>query len=689
MRRIVLTLAAATLATSALAADKKVEEAVAKAESQLAKGRTDEADKTMQKLVQQMPSAESYAAYARIQVKAGNEEGAATSAAEAVKLAGSAAPDVKAQVHMAAADLALRRGSGKDAVTHAQEAVAASSTPESLAVLARAQARAGDPASVATAQKAVEAGGTQAAAHEALGHALLAMQRGDEAAASFRKALELDVKRSSARTGLASALLQGGKAAEAVTEARKATEEDPRSGEAFAVLGTAILAAAPSRDAGWPDAIAQAQQGAFLSPRNPVVQMAVGKLFEAGGNLDQAGSAYRKALEADPGFVPARIELLQIQSRKGDLAAAEKEARLIVQAMPQSAQAQLALGRILARKGDWEAAMEPLELAAKALPTVAEAQALAGTAFQFNGQSDDALALYTNAVKLAPNNLDYRTTYGLLLGLNKQYDQGIAELQKVTGNAAYKDAAAWVNLGWVLRNTDPPRADESATAYSKALQIDPKNAQAALGLGWAYLTGSKYDQAIENFNKAITLDAKTTAPEAYNGIGWSHFFKKEMPQAKEAAGKAKAAGRNVAQLLTNIERAEKGEQIAAQTAMAAVRTEQKQEADVGTLGNQLMRGGAGARRSAAAQLARQGGPAVQYLVYAAVNDKDWGVRQTSINSLGAIGGAARSSCPQLQGIARSNPYGGNITATPEEMQNEARYEDLRRAARSAISRIGC
>src|SRR4029079_14965594 len=119
----------------------------------------------------------------------------------------------------------------------------------------------------------------------------------------------------------------------------------------------------------------------------------------------------------------------------------------------------------------------------------------------------------------------------------KQYAEGITELQKVTGTAGYKDAAGWVNLGWVLRNVDPPRADESATAYQKALQIDPKNAQAELGLGWAFLTGQKYEPAIEHFNMAIALDPKTTTGEAYNGIGWSHFFKKEIPQAKAAAEK--------------------------------------------------------------------------------------------------------------------------------------------------------
>ena len=72
MSTAVHALAALALAVSAAAADKKVEDAVAKALSQLAKGRTDEAEKTMEKLVLQMPTAEAHSARARIQLKAGN-----------------------------------------------------------------------------------------------------------------------------------------------------------------------------------------------------------------------------------------------------------------------------------------------------------------------------------------------------------------------------------------------------------------------------------------------------------------------------------------------------------------------------------------------------------------------------------------------------------------------------------------
>ena len=69
-------------------------------------------------------------------------------------------------------------------------------------------------------------------------------------------------------------------------------------------------------------------------------------------------------------------------------------------------------------------------------------------------------------------------------------------------------------------------------AYKKALELEPKNEQAALGMGWAYFYLKHWDEAIAAFNKAMELEP-TTAPEAYNGIAWAYFFKKDVAKAKE------------------------------------------------------------------------------------------------------------------------------------------------------------
>ena len=206
----------------------------------------------------------------------------------------------KAEVLAALASMDLLRGTGKDALANAKQAVELAPTPATLAALSRAQARAADgPTALATADKAVAAGASSALAHEALGVALSALGRNEDAAAAFRKALELDPKLSRARAWLATTLISLDKSAEAVTEARKATEADPKNGEAFAALGRALLAVNPKD---WNAAIAEAQQGAFLNPKSPYVQLSVGKIFEAAGQLRPGGGGLRAGPRGGPGL---------------------------------------------------------------------------------------------------------------------------------------------------------------------------------------------------------------------------------------------------------------------------------------------------------------------------------------------------------------------------------------------------
>jgi tetratricopeptide (TPR) repeat protein len=590
----------------------------------------------------------------------------------------------------------LLRGTGKDALAHATEAVEqvkASPTASALAALARAQARNQDGASaLQTADKAVAAFPTSALAHEARGEALLGLGRGEEAAAAFRKALELDPRLTLARTRLASALLAQGKKTEAVAEARKATEADPKAGEAFAVLGTAILAENPKS---WADAIAQAQQGAFLNPRSPLVQVAVGKIFEANGNLDQAVNAYKKALETDPGYGPARLALVQAQIARGDKEGAFAEAQRLATDMPGSGEAQLELGRILLRKNDYAGAIPPLERAVNLTPGTAEAHALLGRAYQFNHRSEDAVAEYKKAVELDAKNLDYRTTYGLLLGITGQHEAGIAELKKVIATPGYKDSAAYVNLGWIYRNMN--KATESIAAYKKALEIDPKGeqaGQAALGLGWAYSYTKAWDESIAAFNRAIQIDPKTTTGEAYNGIAWCYFFKKDMAQAQAYLEKAQAAGRNASTLKENIERVKKAiasGHAVTEEQLAQAHAEQERERERAVkleAASEGIRARSSATRIRSLQLlvTLGGAEAVPSLVWLLETDKDYAVREAAANALGAIGPAARNAIPNLKRCLSAPTIDGVILGK-EEMDAAMKQGDLKRACRDALPKV--
>jgi len=671
---------AALLATPAFA-DKRLDDAVARAEDQIAKGRGEEALKTMQKAVSQQPtSAEAYLALSRVQQRVGTMDDAAASIAKASELA---AGPAKAEVLAAHSSMDLLRGTGKDALAHAEQAVQAQATPAALAALTRAQIRTGNPtAALQSADKALAAGATSADAHEAKGEALIALGRADEAAAALRKALELDPKMNTARVQLARALLAQNKAAEAVAEARKASEVDAKNGQAFAVLALAILA---DNKANWNDAISQAQNGRFLNDRDAFVDVAVGRVFEGGDNLDQASSAYKKALETDPGYTPARAALLAVQVRKGETDAALAEARKLAAEMPQSGEIQLELGRLLLRKGDFTAALPALEKAATVMPNLADLQALLGYAYQGNRKSAEALTAYKKAVELDAKNVDYRVTYGLLLGLNKQYEAGITELKKVVATPGYKDADAYINLGWLYRNVEPKRADEAVAAYKKALELDPKNEQAALGVGWSYFYGRKWDEAIAAFAKAMELEPKLAA-DAYNATAWAYVFKKDVPQAEAFMAKAKTAGRSDPKLATNIENVKKGIAAAADgpdpgdepPAPRVVRP------DVGTLSAILLGGGnPGARRKAASDLVAYGGAGVSALINAL---RDRTVREAAVSALGTIGPAAKQAIPYLQQIVNA-PKNDSVIMERAEMEQSMRDEEFRKMARSALQRI--
>ena len=687
MRKLILILAGVLVAAPAFA-DKKLDDAVAKAESLAEKGKPDEALKAVQKVAEQSNSSEAYLALARFQRRLASPDEAQASLTKAVELSKAAPADAQAEALAALSAMDLTYSTGRDALTHAEAAAqAAPSSATALAALARAQARTKDGATaLATADRAVQAAPNSGLAHVARGEALLAMGRAKDAEAELRKALEVDPKLTLARTKLAVALLAQGNAAGAEAEAKKASEADSKSGEAFAVLGKAVLAVDAKR---WDDAIAQAQQGAFLSPRDPEVQLAVGQIFEAGNNPDQASLAYGRALAADPGFTAARVANVSVLIRKGQTDAALADAQKIVQEMPNNAAAQLQLGRLYLRKADWANAVTALEHATRLAPADAEAQARLGTAYQYVGKKAEALVAYKKAVDLDGKNIDYRTTYGLILGVNGQADAGAAELAKVVATPGYKDSDGYVNLGWLYRNTNPKRTEESIAAYKKALELNPREEQAALGMGWSYINVKNWDGAIGAFNQAMQIDP-TTAPEANSAIGWSYLFKKDAAKAREYLDKGTAAGRTDAKLKLNIERLEKGleaEQAAleAPTPPPAPRMERP---DAGTLSAALAGArDAATRRRAARDLATYGAEGVPALIGAVKGDADWGVREQAANSLGAIGPKASAAIPHLMYILTSARAMDTTIMTKEQQAESMREEDYRKAVRNAVQKI--
>jgi tetratricopeptide (TPR) repeat protein len=681
MESVLTTLAVIGLLATPAVADRKLDEALAKADDQILKGKPDEAIKTVQKAIAGAGS-EGQVALGNLQARLGNWDEAGAAFAKARDLSAAEPPASKANALAAVAEHNLAVGSSKAALAAAETAVAAQSTVEALSALARAQVRTGEVAEgLKTADKALAAHPHSALAHEAKAAAQAGLGRANEAAAEYRRAVELDPKLTRARAFLALALASWGKGAEAVAEAKKATELAPRSGEAFAALGSAILADDPKN---WGDAIAQAQQGAFLNPGSPLVQYVVGKIFEANASFDQSATAYKKALATDPGFLPARLGLVNAKILQGDKAVLT-DLQQLAKETPNNGEVQFLLGRTLMRAGDFTAALPALEKAAALSPGLADALALYATAAFYNGKNDLAVSAYKRALDLKPDNLQWRTDYGLFLARNGDSEAAATELKKVVATPGYKDAAGWVNLGYAYRNMKPPRIEDAIVAYKKALELDPKEEQAALGLGWAYMSSQRFDDSIAAYNKAMKIEPKL-AGDAYNGMAWTFFFQKNMAQAKAFAARAKEAGRPNTVLLEHIDRLEKAMAAGGAATERAFEEAKKAQAQANAINEGLRSKSPGARMRALRDLAASGSPdAVAILTSLLVRDPDWGVKQACCLLLGNFGVAAKSAAEYVRQL--TGPCSDTIIQTKEEMEQGLICEDTRKTCLQALARI--
>jgi superkiller protein 3 len=342
------------------------------------------------------------------------------------------------------------------------------------------------------------------------------------------------------------------------------------------------------------------------------------------------------------------------------------------------------------RAGDHAAALPALEKAAALTPGNAEAHALHATAAFFASRNDVAVAAYKKALELKPDNVQWRTDYGLFLAKNGDFEAAAAELRKVVGSPGYKDAAGYVNLGYVYRNMKPAKLEESIAAYKKALEIDPKEEQAALGLAWSYLSAQRYDDSIAAYTKCAQMEPKLAA-DAYNGIGWSFFFKKDMAQAEAYAAKAKAAGRLDNRLTEQIERFKQAVAAGGDAAERQLKEAERarEAADrVENINASLRSKNAGTRSRGLRDLvgAVSAGEAVQSLTYYLANDPDYSVRQTAATLLGGLGAAARPAIPYLRQCAGPCPEIG-ISATKEAMEQDILCQDTRRVCQAALSRL--
>jgi tetratricopeptide (TPR) repeat protein len=380
--------------------------------------------------------------------------------------------------------------------------------------------------------------------------------------------------------------------------------------------------------------------------------------------VDRAAAVYAEAAEMDRLWPAPRIAALEIRRRQGDVDGALAKLRTSPEEFRETGEGELLLGRLLVQKEDWAGALAALEKATASLPGAAEAQALLGDAAYNSGELKLAADVYARAVELDPGNLAYRATHAVYLSYEGRREEARSALVALAQRPEGQRPDVFLALGGIYRRDEPPRVEEAVAAYEKALKLDPKSSQAALGIARSYRAGRQWAKAIGAY-EGVQTSFPRLERDALLGIAWCYYLSGDDGRARFYTGTAVRAGADVTAI----------RQVLGRPPAGVI-----DEGDRADLVQGLRSKNAGVQARSVKGLLELGRPAVPALAAAlGRTGTSLPARELIVQGLGDLGPAAREALPQLEKIAAGAPK-GSVPA-------ESREARLAAAARAASERI--
>lgn len=246
---------------------------------------------------------------------------------------------------------------------------------------------------------------------------------------------------------------------------------------------------------------------------------------------DYAGAqaAYRRVLDADPGYLPAHLGLCRLLSWPLDR---EEEhltcAQQAVEIAPDDALAQAELAE--AHLGLWqgEEALAAAQEAVEIDPGSALAQVALADACRFRRDFAKALEAGRRAVELDPVQARAYTALGWTYFGMAEYGRARAALQKALElEPDYVPRLA----GLALLDGQTGRTEEAEAGYLAALELVPDDVALVAGLAEAYAAGQRFADTQEQIDRLMRLAPER--PEPYLAKGQLHVARGEYEDAVE------------------------------------------------------------------------------------------------------------------------------------------------------------
>ena len=240
------------------------------------------------------------------------------------------------------------------------------------------------------------------------------------------------------------------------------------------------------------------------------------EVYREQGLEDSAFAMFGQALLENPRVVDAHMGIGDIYKKRGDYDKASVRFELSAAIDPENYNAHYNLGVCKQVLGDLPFAIKAYKRALNLRPDSSEANRDIASAYLQDGKSGLALTFAERAAKLQPNSFATQANLGFIYAQNNQMKKAVTAFRSASELAEKDDDLTPVLLG--LGDAHVRMGNyELALNTLKALVIKSPSSTAYERMGVAYFKQRKYEEALENFKKAVELDATDTA--ALNGQG--------------------------------------------------------------------------------------------------------------------------------------------------------------------------
>ncbi len=277
-------------------------------------------------------------------------------------------------------------------------------------------------------------------------------------------------------------------------------------------------------------AIENARKALELDKTNPDARILLGNLYYASADYARAIEEYRKALQARPEDATVMYNLGSALIKSGDeFAGIEyfKKAAAKDRIGEVAHRAYSRLGVHYTERGVFDTAETYLKQAVALRPADPVNRYNLGIAYLRQKKTDDALRELAEAEKLSEKDSELLQNIGDVYLSMKDYDRSLAAYEKVRGMKKR-------NIGILARiaeiHYEKGELDRAYELYKKITMIEPatENARAAwLNMGKILIDSLRYGEAVQAFEKALTINPKDDAALYHLGIAFKHNGKPE------------------------------------------------------------------------------------------------------------------------------------------------------------------